>query len=104
MQFQFEQVLLVSQVQGRSRWGFTFALFQQVGDVFTSVSLKLEGVLQGASDFVVAVELAQGDDLLDMVRSIEPLLLEPAHVKLGLGAQAQEGLQASLLARTMAMD
>jgi hypothetical protein len=50
-----------------------------------------------------SVELAQGNDLLDVVRSVEPLFLKLGRVEIGLGSQAQEGMQEGLLTRLVAM-
>ena len=89
-QVQFQEVLPPGQVQGSGHGGRTLPLFQEVGDVFTTVSLGSQGIVQGAGDFVRAVELAQGHDLLDVVRSVEPFFLELARVPLRLRPQAQE--------------
>ena len=103
-QVQVQQVLPPGQVQGRGHGGLAFPLFEDVGDVFAAVSLEGQRVVQGAGDFVGAVDLAQGNDLLDVMRGVEPLFLELARVEIGLRSQAQEGLQEGLLARSLAMD
>lgn len=80
-----------------------FALFKDVGDIFAAIGLEGQGVVERVGDLVRAVELAQGDDLLDVVRGVEPLFLKLARVEVGLGSQAQEGLEEGLLARPVAM-
>ena len=103
-QVQVQQVLPPGQVQGRGDGGLAFTLFEDVGDVFAAVGLEGEGVVQGAGGFVRAVDLAQGDDFLDVVRGVEALFLQLARVEVGLGSQAQEGLQEGLLAGALAID
>ena len=85
-------------MQGRGGHGVALALFQQLGDIFTAVSVEGQGVPQGAGHFVGAVELAQRDDLLDVVRGMEAFFAEFATVAFGVCSQAQEGSQAGLVA------
>ena len=93
----------MGQVQGRGHGSLAFALFKDVGDIFAAIGLEGQGVVERVGDLVRAVELAQGDDLLDVVRGVEPLFLKLARVEVGLGSQAQEGLEEGLLARPVAM-
>ena len=90
-------------MQGSGHDGLTFSLFEDIGDVFPAKSFEAQRVLEGAGHLVRAIELSQSDDLLDVVRGIEPLFLELTHVKIGLRSQTQESLQAGLLARAVAM-
>ena len=79
------------------------ALFQKVGDVFAALRIEGQGVLKGAGYFVGAVELAQRDDLLNVVRGVEAFFPEFTAVEFGLRSQAQEGLQAGLVAGSVTL-
>jgi len=102
-QVQFQEVLPAGQVQGRGRGGVTLALFQEIGDVFAAVSIEGESILEGTSHFIGAVELAQRHDLLNVVGSVEAFLPEFATVEIGLRPQAQESLQAGLVAGSVTL-
>ena len=65
-------------------------LGQDVGDVFAAEGLEAQGVQEGEAYFVRAVNLAQGDDLLDVMRGVEPFFLELAAVRFGLRAEIEE--------------
>ena len=87
-QVQFQQILAVREMQGGRLEGGLLALEQKVGDLFAAERFKGQGVFEGASDFLRTVELAQRDDLLDVVGSIEPLVLKAATVDFGLLREA----------------
>ena len=52
---------------GCSRWARMLAMYSQ------PKALEAQGVQEGAAYFVRAVNLTQGDDLLDVMRGVEPL-------------------------------
>ena len=60
-----------------------FSLFEEIGDVFATIGVEGERILQGTGDFVLAVELAQGDDLLDVMGRVKTLFPELAAIHLG---------------------
>ena len=68
-------------------------LFQEVGDVFATEGVVSPGVLQGALDFLAAVEFAQGDDLLDLVPRVAALFLQTAVIVRRVGREGQEPAQ-----------
>jgi len=71
----------------------SFALFQDIGDVFATVGLESQRVMERAVDLFQAIDFAQGDDLLDVMPAVEALVLQFASVSLGVGAEGQEGQQ-----------
>ena len=73
-QIQFEQIGGPGQVQGARFGQWAGALFQDVGDVFATVSLVVVRVLEGARDLVGAVDFQQREDFLDMMPGVEPAL------------------------------
>src|SRR5216117_339347 len=90
-------------MKGSGRGAHAFALHQNVGDVFAADGLKGEGVLDGASELVGAVDFAQGHDLLNVRSSIEAAVLQLAAKQLGLRAKIEEGQQESLIAGPFAL-
>lgn len=100
---QIQQVLVVGQVEGSRRIGQTLALFEDVGDVFAADGLEGQGVGDGVRDLLRPVHFAQYDDLLDVMRGVEPLFLESAAIDLGLRGQLEEGQQQRLSAGPFAL-
>jgi len=102
-QFQLQQILLASQMQGAGFLGRMLALLQKVGDVFAGEGLISEGIFQGAGDRLGAIKLAQGDDLLDVMFGVEAPLFQLLIVFVGLGAKGQKAQEELLLARLLAV-
>ena len=73
---QIEQVLAPGQVEGPRSGGHMLPLQENVGYVLAAEGFKGDGVLDGPSDLIGAIDLAQGDDLLDMMGSIEAFVLQ----------------------------
>ena len=57
-----------------------------------------EGILQGASDGLDAIQFAQGDDLLDVVFGVKAPLFQLLVVFMRLGAEGQKAQEELLLA------
>ena len=87
-QFQVQQVLAAGQVQGPGFGQQALPLLQQVGDVFATEGLELQGILDGPGGSVGAVDLRQGHDLADVMEDVEPPLRQAQVERLGLGRQA----------------
>ena len=79
------------------------ALFQQVGDVLATEGLELQGVLDGPGGHLGAVNLAQGDDLADVVQDVEPPLGQPLVERFGLGGRGSAAGQQLLIAGPAAL-
>ena len=73
-------------------------LQENVGHVFAAEGFEGDGVFDGSGDLVRAIDLAQGDDLLDVMGSIEAFVLEFAAKQFGLRREVEEGQQQSLIA------
>jgi len=102
-QIQVQEILSAGQVQS-GRWeSRSFPLFEDVGDIFATVGLEGQRVLESAVNFLRTVDFAQGDDFLDVVRRVEALVLQLAGVSLGVRTQGQEGQQKSLVAGFFAL-
>ena len=65
-------------MKGGGRSAQALALFEEVGDVLGAEGFEGQCVLEGAVDLLGAVDLTQGDDLLDVVGGVESLVFEPA--------------------------
>ncbi len=50
-------------MQGTGLRGEPLALFEDVGDVFAGEGLGVEGILDGASQVVLAVDVGEGDEI-----------------------------------------
>jgi hypothetical protein len=59
------------------------ALFEQIGNVIATEGLELEGIFDGASNFVGAIDLAQSHDLGKVVARAQAAILELAVIFLG---------------------
>lgn len=90
-------------MQGAGLGGGAFALFQDIGDIFTAVRLERQGVFQGACDLLRAVDFAPGDDFLEVVRAVEALVLQLAGISRGVRTQRQESQEQALRARLFAL-
>ena len=66
-------------------------LFEDIRDVLAAVSLEDQGVLEGTIDFCRAVDFAQSDDFLDVVKGVESLVFQLARIRLGVRTEGQEG-------------
>src|SRR5208283_1231822 len=53
--------------------------------------------LEGTGNFVRPVDFAEGDDLLDMMRSVEAFFLELAAIGFGVRAEVQKSQEQGLL-------
>src|SRR5260221_13058006 len=95
---QVEQVLAPSQVKGSRSDGHMLTLQENVGDILAAEGFEGDGVFDGPGDLVWAIDLAQGDDLLDMMGSIESFILEFAAKQFGLRREIEEGQQQRLIA------
>jgi hypothetical protein len=83
-------------MQGAWFGQLAFSLLQNVGDVLATVGVILVGILNGAGDLVGAVDLNQGEDLLDVMTGIEPPLLELLVIFRRLRAQTREAREQEL--------
>ena len=64
---------------------------------------KCKGVGQGSGGGFLAVDLAQGDDLADVVGRVEAALLQFGVIALGALCQCQEALHKPLASGTTAL-
>ena len=60
-----------SEVQRAGLRGVAFALLEDVFNVFAGERLAGDGVIHGEGDFFAAVDVGQGDDLVDMDAGLE---------------------------------
>ena len=100
---QFQGIAGPGEVQGAGFGGQPVAAFQKVFDVFAAQRAEVQGVGQGTGGGFLAVDLAQGDDLADVVAGVEAALLEFRVVRLGARRQRQEALQQPLAAGAHAL-
>jgi hypothetical protein len=71
-----EQVLVARQMQGAGLGGSQPGpLLKQIGNVFAADGAELKRIRHRPGDLVIAVDLAEGDDLLHMVSGVEALVL-----------------------------
>ena len=61
-----EEVGAAGEMQGTGLRGEALALFEDIGDVFAGEGLEVEGVLDSASEVVLAVDVGEGDDFVDV--------------------------------------
>ncbi len=90
-QIQIEQVLASSEMKGSGRSVHPLPLQENVGHVFAAERFKGDGVLNGSGDLVWPIDFAQGNNLLDVMESVEPFVLELAIEQLGRRAEVEEG-------------
>ena len=88
-----EQIGAAGKMQGAGLRGEPLALFEDVGDVFAGEGLGVEGVLDGASEVLLAVDVGEGDDFIDVDAGVETALGELAVVFFSAGAQGVEAQQ-----------
>src|SRR5437868_9323782 len=72
---QMEQVLTASLVKGSRSGGDVLTLQEKVGYILAAEGLEGDGVFDGSSDLVWGIDLAQGDNLLDVVGGVEGFFL-----------------------------
>ena len=77
-----------------------FALLEDVLDVLAGERLADDGVINGAGDLVGAVDIGDGDDLVDVRTGVEAAFFELLVVVFGLRAQGVKGLQPLGLTRS----
>src|ERR1700751_4895591 len=70
-------------MQGAGLNGEALTLFEDIGNVIAAKCSKFESVLDGASDFVRAIDFTQGHDFGDMGSGIEATFLQLAIVLFG---------------------
>ena len=80
-----------------------FPLGQDVGNVFAANGLEAQGVLKGTGNFVRPVDFAEGDDLLDVMRSVEAFFLELATIGFGVRAKVQKSQEQGLLTSLLSL-
>ena len=80
-------------MQGTGLRGEPLALFEDVGDVFAGEGLAVEGILDGAGEVVLAVDVGEGDDFVDVDAGVETALGELVVVVFGAGAERVEAQQ-----------
>ena len=73
--------------------GVAFALLEDVIDVLTGVRLTRDGVFNGAGDFVGAVNVGKGHDLVDVAACVETASGELLVVMFGVRTQGVKGEQ-----------
>ena len=88
-----EEVGAAGKMQGTGLRGEALALFEDIGDVFAGEGLGVEGVLDGASQVVLAVDVGEGDDFVDVDAGVETALGELAVVVFRARAQGVEAQQ-----------
>ena len=85
--FQFQQVRRARQMERADFRLEVPALFEQVGNVFTTISLQLVGVGQGPHHRLGAMNFAQGDNLTNMGPGLDAALFELPVIHLGQRSQ-----------------
>jgi hypothetical protein len=61
-----EQVGAAGKMKGPGLRGEPLALFEDVGDVFAGEGLAVEGILDGAGEVVLVVDVGQSDDFVNV--------------------------------------
>ena len=51
-------------------------MLKDIGNVFTAKDFKSQGIVHGASDFIDAIDLAQSQNLAQMMTRVEVFVLE----------------------------
>lgn len=92
-QLEIEQVAAAGEVERSGRQGVALVLLEDVFDVLAGEGVSLGGVADGAGDRLAAVDVGQGDDMVDVEAWLEAAGAELAVVGFGLGAQGVEGQQ-----------
>ena len=103
MEFEFEQVAGPGQVQGAGLGPVTQALGRQIGHVVGAEGLQFQKVLEQSDNQRFAVDLAQGDDALDLDHRIVTALAQTLVIRLGDGSEGQEADELTLLVGPQAL-
>ena len=80
-------------MQGAGLRGVAFTLLEDVFDVFAGERLACDGVLHGKADFIGAVDVGQGDDLVDVDADLEAAGCELLVIVFGLRTEGIKGHQ-----------
>ncbi len=88
----------------RSRFGkLAVALFEQVGDILTGKRAEGKGVLDGPCHRILSVDVAEGDDLADVMQRVHATLLKLLVIVVGPGMQSQEVSEDDLVVSLFAL-
>jgi hypothetical protein len=80
-------------MQGSGLRGEPLMLFEDVGDIFAGEGLAIEGVLNGAGEVVLTVDVGESDDFVDVGARVKAALGELMVVLFGARAQRVEAQQ-----------
>ena len=80
-----------------------FALFEDIGDVVAAEGLELEGVFDGAGDFVGAIDFAQRYDFGDVLMGVKAALFYLVEILFSTRAEGIEAQQQFGVAGCMAL-
>src|SRR5260370_40976302 len=80
-------------MQGPGLRAEVFALFEDIGDVVAAEGLELEGVFDGAGDFVGAIDFAQSDDFGDVLTGVKAALFYLVEILFSTRAESIEAQQ-----------
>jgi hypothetical protein len=97
-QVQFEEVFASGEMERAGFRQAVLALFEEVGDILRAEGLEFERVLDGSSGHLGAVNLAEGNDLSDVMEGIEASLLQFVVEGLGVGGEGEEAQEELLFA------
>ena len=85
-----EQVGAAGKMQGTGLRGEPLALFEDIGDVFAGEGLGVESVFDGASQVVLAVDVGEGNDFVDVDAGAQAAGAQLPVVGFGAGTQRVE--------------